>query len=274
MNNKWIVTSDIANIKFPHSIVYDQIRYIYGIRSIKLHDSGLTKFIPICHTYDGTLKPIAVNNTLMSNDKSVLIWKVFKKDSHIVFFVEHKSIDSKTHSCTFHKYIVEPDNLFEFKMDQIKINEFPEKISKDYLIFNQIDGLYLASKLEPDESDPDYYWGKYLFEFYDETTNEIFKPANISDGKGQLIHFCTLINDCYNIVYSVRKQIKGRPREFTYTIYTAQTTDFRLFTEISEIKVNNDITDSIWYCYPDITDVILLNQDDFGKSKPTLVAIA
>ena len=269
-NNNWIITSKILNIKFPHSIVHNKVRYVYGIRSVS--DSGLTKFIPICHTFNESLVPISVNDTLINSDKSILIWNVIRDKEHYVFFVEHKSIHGKVHSCTFHKYIVKPDDLF--KMDKYQVNSFPVKISKDYLIFNQCNNIYLASKLEKDINDPDYYWGKYLFEFYDEATDKLFKPLlgaqSRDNDKGHIIHSCSFNGKHYNVVFSIRKQIKSR--SFKYCIYSAHTIDFRSFSEISEIKVHNDITSSKWYCYPDITDIILINQDDFGKSKPTLVA--
>ena len=86
MDNNWIITSKIANIKFPHSIVHNGIRYVYGIRSIKLVDSGLTKFIPICHTYKGDMNLISVNDTLIDSDRSILIWNITRKGPHYVLF--------------------------------------------------------------------------------------------------------------------------------------------------------------------------------------------
>ena len=48
------------------------------------------------------------------------------------------------------------------------------------------------------------------------------------------------------------------------------------FYNTKEIKVKNNLSSSKWYCYPEIFKknneyFILLNQDDFGKIKKTLI---
>ena len=47
------------------------------------------------------------------------------------------------------------------------------------------------------------------------------------------------------------------------------------FYNTEEINVNNSISQSDWYCYPEIFNdsnnyYVLMNQDDFGKNKETL----
>ena len=136
-----------------------------------------------------------------------------------------------------------------------------------------------GSKIERDEDRPDYYWGKYLFLFQnnEDSYRPIFdKHINYKKDKGHLLHFISdkTDNEEYIVILSVRNFIGNN--NYNYLLYSSCTKNFKYFYNTHLVEVDNKISDSIWYCYPEIFRVengykILLNQDDFGKEKNTLL---
>ena len=135
----------------------------------------------------------------------------------------------------------------------------------------------MASKIEKDEERPEYYWGKYLFAFYKDNKKIIPKFDNIVNykkDKGHLIHYVEKINNNYSVVFSIRHKYDDK-NEYYYKLYTAKSLDLINFYNTEEIYVDNSISQSDWYCYPEIFNnsnnyYVLMNQDDFGKNKNTL----
>jgi hypothetical protein len=85
-----------------------------------------------------------------------------------------------------------------------------------------------------------------------------------------------LISKKYIIIFSIRHKCEDNPTNYYYKIYLSYTTDFKNFYDTREIEIQNNITTSKWYCYPEIFKennkyFVLLNQDDFGKEKETLI---
>lgn len=187
--------------------------------------------------------------------------------------------------------IIKKENFEEFIISKI------EKIDlEDYLISTIFKNITISSKIEIDEERPDYYWGKYLFYFQNENKN-FYKPifdniVNYDKDKGHLIHYIeekenidlykwefdndgNCVYKKYFVIFSIRHKYESKD-EYYYKIYSCYSDDLKYFYFTQEIQIHNKITNSNWYCYPEIFKkdykyFILLNQDDFGKEKETLV---
>ena len=98
-----------------------------------------------------------------------------------------------------------------------------------------------------------------------------------SKDKGHLLHFIKEIEKDKNlIVFSIRHKEENKKNAYIYKIYSSYTEYFINFYYTKEIKFDNNITDSKWYCYPECFEengelFVLINQDDFGKNKKTLL---
>ena len=86
-------------------------------------------------------------------------------------------------------------------------------------------------------------------------------------------------NCVYNkhfVIFSIRHKFEKEPTKYYYKIYSAYSDDLKYFYNTKEIKIENNITHTSWYCYPEIFKkdtkyYVLLNQDDFGAKKETLL---
>ena len=245
--------------------------YIFGIKSIKIND--LAKFNIICFKYDlifNLLKEINIDHMF---EKSTLIWDIKETKYYLVFLIEQKSINKTIHSCEYFNYFIKKDHIENFKVSKIEKNNL-----KNHLISKIFDNYILSSKIERDEERLDYYWGKYLFLFYNKDIE--YKPnfdkiVDYSKDKGHLLHYIEKIKDEYTIIFSIRHKVKNN-NQYYYKLYTAKSVDLINFYNTKEIMVENNITETKWYCYPDVFKkdgeyFILLNQDDFGKTKKTLI---
>lgn len=149
---------------------------------------------------------------------------------------------------------------------------------ENHLISKIYNNFILSSKIEIDEERPEYYWCKYLFLFFKDKKS--YRPTfdnivNYSKDKGHLLHYIEKNGEEYIIIFSIRHKYKDK-NEYYYNIYSTKSLDLINFYDTKKIFINNNITNSKWYCYPEIfvknnEYYILLNQDDFGKNKKTLV---
>lgn len=266
------IIKKIQNIKFPKIINFNNIYYIFGIDQYKIKNK-LNKFILKCYKYDYNLKFIKEIKINYNFKKSTLIWQIIEKDNFFTFIIEQKSINNIKQSCTVSKYFIKKENLEKFIISKIEnipiVNHLISKLYKNYIF---------SSKIEIDEGRPNYYWGKYLFLFYKDNISyrpEFDKIIDYSKDKGHLLHYLEKINDEYIIIFSIRHKIKNK-NEYYYNLYSAKSLDLINFYNTKEIKVKNNLSSSKWYCYPEIFKknneyFILLNQDDFGKIKKTLI---
>jgi hypothetical protein len=267
------IEKKIMNIKFPKIICYKRFWYIYGINSVIDKTINLNKFILECFKYDKNFNFIKKLDIKYDFEKSTLIWQIIDIKDYFIFLIEQKSVNKIKHSCKYYKYYVKKSNLEKFDISKIENIELENHlISKLY--YNYI----LASKIEIDEERPDYYWGKYLFCFIQD--NKSYTPnfdalVDYNKDKGHLIHFIEKKEDQYSIFFSIRHKYENK-NEYYYNIYSAQSKDLINFYETKKIQIENNLSDSDWYCYPEIFKnnneyYILLNQDDFGKHKNTLI---
>jgi len=273
------ILKKINNNKFSNIIEINNHFYIFGIESININ--ALNKFILFYDIYTidfKFLKRIKINYNFK---ESSLIWDICEYNNEYVFLIEQKSIDLINHRCKFYKYYINKENIQDFKINKI------EKIElEDHLISKIYNNYLLTSKIEIDEERPTYYWGKYLFYFQDE--NQIFyKPifdniVNYEKDKGHILHYIETYNDekClykkYFIVFSIRHKYEHEQIKYYYKIYSAYSDDLKYFYNTKEIQIEDNISDSKWYCYPEIFKkenkyYILMCQDDFGKEKESLL---
>lgn len=266
--------------------------YIFGAKIIK--NGNLTYFRPIIYTINDEYK--IINEKLIEFDYSFLtsyfIRQVTEHKNDIQLIVESRTMHINEQSVINFDIKIKK-NLDEITIDSIsKLNTFDNY----YNIYNYNNNI-LSSKLEIDEERPDYYWGKYLFAFQNEN-KEFYRPTfdNIVDytkDKGHLLHFIeeskhinklkwdfdndgNCVYNKYLIIFSIRHKYEKEPTKYYYKIYSAYSDDLKYFYNTKEIKVENPITESMWYCYPEIFKInnkyyILLNQDDFGQEKESLL---
>ena len=80
----------------------------------------------------------------------------------------------------------------------------------------------------------------------------------------------------YLCVFSIRHVNKDDKTKYNYQLYYAYTDDFHYFYNTTSIKIINTLTESKWYCYPEIfkkdgKHYALMNQDDFGQKKESIL---
>ena len=275
------IIKKINNNKFSNIIEFNNYYYIFGIESKNLKNN-INKFIIFFEKYDLNFIFLEKKEINYIFDKSTLIWDIIENNEYFIFLVEQKSIDLKNHNCIFYKYFIFKNNLENFIIHKI------EKIElENYLISKIFFDNILGSKIEIDEERPEYYWGKYLFHFKDKD-NIFYKPefdniVDYSTDKGHLLHYIEEIENINNIfdkkyfiIFSIRHKCDKELNKYYYRIYSSYTKDLRYFYNTNVITINNNITNSEWYCYPEIFKkenkyYILLNQDDFGKEKESLL---
>ena len=260
------------NIKFPKIIKFNNNYFIFGIKNIIINN--LSKFNIFYTIYDKSFNFIKEYDIDYKFEKSTLIWDIIDEQNNYIFLIEQKSIDLKIHSTNFYKYYVLKENIESFKVEKI------ENINlENHLISKIKNNIYFTSKITIDEERPDYYWGKYLFLFYNKIP---YQPnfdsiVDYSKDKGHLLHFIKEIEkDKYFIIFSIRHKEENTIDIYFYKIYSSYTNNFTDFYNTKKIIFNNIITNSKWYCYPECFEenneiFILINQDDFGKNKKTLL---
>lgn len=285
------IIKKLNNNKFSNIIKNNDVYYIFGINSINVNKET-NKFVIYYDKYSLEFNFIEKKNIDYYFGNSTLIWDILEENNTFIFLLEQKSIHPEKHECKFYRYYIKKENLELFKVDKIEPidleNHLISKIFKNYI---------MASKIEIDEERPDYYWGKYLFQFQNDK-KQFYTPNfdNIIDytkDKGHLLHFIeekkhinklkwdfdndgNCVYNKYFVIFSIRHKFEKEPTKYYYKIYSAYSDDLKYFYNTKEINIENNITDSSWYCYPEIFKkdnkyYILLNQDDFGKEKNSLL---
>jgi hypothetical protein len=272
-----IVQKTISNLKFPAVLVHRGAIYCFGIESVAVDDC-LNRFVLVMDVYDSGFNFVERRGIGRDFTNSSLIWDISEVDDCFVFLFEEKSIDVKEHTSQFYKLFVTKDDVTKFHIYKT------EMISNGKLLVSKtINGYLLSSEIEQDEERPDYYWGKYLFRFKD-PSGEFYRPefdgiVDYEKDKGHIIHFVEFLKEQqqYRVVFSIRRKHPDDKNKYYYTICASTTTDLVRFSNTHQVTIDNSLTNSTWYCYPSVFKtgngyLALLNQDDFGKEKDTLVA--
>lgn len=285
------IIKKINNNKFSNIIEFNNYYYIFGIKTKNI-ENNINKFIIFYEKYNLDFIFLEKNNINYIFNESTLIWNISENNEYFIFLIEQKSIDLKHHTTIFYNYFILKNNLEKFIVNNI------EKIElENYLISKIFNNNILGSKIEIDEERPDYYWGKYLFHFKDQN-NIFYTPVfdNIIDynlDKGHLLHYIEenkninshiwdfnndgdIIYKKFFIIFSIRHKCLNNSVEYYYKIYSSFSEDLKYFYDTKEIIIENNITYSEWYCYPEIFKkkdkyYVLLNQDDYGKYKESLL---
>lgn len=285
------ILKTINNNKFSKIIKHNDLFYIFGISAI-VHNNNINKFCIFYDKYNMDFQLIEKKQISYEFERSTLVWDITEEKEYYIFLIEQKSIDLLKHECQFYKYFIKKENLDDFKIEKI------EKIElENHLISKIFKNYIMASKIEIDEERPYYYWGKYLFYFQNEN-KDFYRPTfdNIVDytkDKGHLLHFIeekkhinklkwdfdndgNCVYKKYVAIFSIRHKFEKEPTKYYYKIYSAYSDDLKYFYHTQEIKIENNLTDSTWYCYPEVFKkdnkyYILLCQDDFGSNKETLL---
>ena len=271
---KILIFKKLKNIKFSNIIHKNNSYFIYGIDSLHV-SKNISKFIIFYEVYDNNFDFVKKVNINYDFKLSTLIWDIIENNIQYIFLIEQKSVNKNKHQSKFYKYYINKENIEDFKVNKI------EKIElENFLIFKIYKDKIISSKIEIDEERPDYYWGKYLFNFMDENKN-FYKPefdniVNYSKDKGHLIHFIENNNNTYLVIFSIRHKYKNDQKKYYYKIYSAYSDNLKKFYNTKEVKITNKLTSSEWYCYPEVFKkdnkyYVLLNQDDFGKEKESLL---
>lgn len=276
------ILKKINNIKCPKIINKNNFFYIFGMKIVNENiENKIVKFNLFYEKYSLNFDFIEEKNIdfKYDNNYSFFIRDILEYNNEYIFLIENKSIDKHIQTTNHIKCFIKKEDLENFKINKI------EKIDlENYLIFKIKYGIIFSSKIEIDEERPDYYWGKYLFNFRDEN-NYFYNPkfdkiVDYEKDKGHLLHYIEELdinnpNKLYFIIFTIRHKLEDNPTAYYYKIYLSYTHDFKNFFNTREIEIQNNITDSKWYCYPEIFKsngkfFVLLNQDDFGKEKDTL----
>lgn len=280
------IIKELNNNKFPKIVLHANKYYIFGILSKTMANNNgnnnninLNKFVIFYETYDLDFNFILKKEITHSFEKSTLIWDIIENDNYYIFLIEQKSIHLTKHECTFYKYYIIKKELEMFQIAKIETINI-----ENCLVSKMYQNYILSSKIEIDEERPNYYWGKYLFYFIDKTGHE-YRPnfdtiLNYTKDKGHIIHFIEKDKktNIHTIIFSIRHKSELIPDTYYYNIYCAQSEDLINFYNTQQIKINNSLSNSKWYCYPVIfkqnnTYYVILNQDDFGKGKSNLLGI-
>jgi len=284
------IIKTIENVKFPKLLRHNNLYYLFGIDSENV-TTNVNKFILFYEIYDIDFNFIKKKYINHSFDKSTLIWDISENEEEYIFLIEQKSIDYYKHKTQCYKYFIKKRNIEQFKIEKIEKMDL-----ENHLICKIYKKNIYASKIEIDEERPEYYWGKYLFCFQNDK-NDFYKPTfdnivNYNKDKGHLLHYiqeninidshkCNFDNDGnpvirkYFIIFSIRHKYDNQCTKYYYKIYSAYSDDLIYFYDTKEIIINDNVSCSKWYCYPEIFTkndkyYILLCQDDFGKEKETL----
>lgn len=147
--------------------------------------------------------------------------------------------------------------------------------SQDCFVFKILDSNVFASKISVDEDNPDYFWGKYLFEFEidGETVHPTFDEiVDYEKDKGHVIHSVRRTESGeWEMLFSIRHWT-GEHHEFIYKIYTALSLNLIDFHDTKEVEIDNMSDYTEWVSYPSYCeDLIVCNQDEFGKYKGVII---
>lgn len=207
-----------------------------------------------------------INGYLENMNISVWIRNLYVKENDYHMLIEiKKNIENKYFEADF--LLIKTRDFLNFYLEI----EYPYK---NCFLFNLYNDIAFISEIDNLDN---FIWGIYLFSFKigNETIVPIFdKYVDYSKDKGHVMH--GLLWDskrkCHTILFSIRHEIE--PKKHIYQIYSADTIDFKNFTNTRKLNVEHDT--SQWFCYPFSfafkgKEFMICNQDDFGKEKEPVV---
>jgi dTDP-4-amino-4,6-dideoxygalactose transaminase len=270
----------ISSIRYPKIIFFNNKILLFG-STIFTHQNNVYKYLINYFELNDNFDIISKKNIIDLNlfidnyfdNINISSWvrNITIKDSYLEFLIEIKTnIDNSEYK---HKYLIlKTNNLIDF-IEVERINKYDDRF-----IFYINDKLLLASKILKTNE----FWGKYLFNniINNQEIEPIFdKYVSHSEDTGHLCHNVQLIDDYYEILFSIRKKIDNylnysNNLPYIYECYVAKTKDFINFYDTEKLKIGNFKTE--FFSYPSIFTInnvlyLICNQDDFGKLKNPLI---
>jgi hypothetical protein len=273
---------DILGLRNPKIFLYNKKIYLIGSKKF-MQKENITKYAIFISELDNnfnllesTSKFIKIDNLDYLENIYLSAWvrDINVKDNICFLNIEIKE-NIQDQSFTHKNYLIETIDLREFNI--IKKYEFNDFLFKEYV--NKKDEYLFTSFLSRDEEDKDYFWGKYLFNFFKNKKQLIPKfdsIVNYSKDKGHLLHNLYEINNKFHILFSIRKKSKLHPSGFIYKIYFAESDDLENYYNTREVLVNFETVDYNWLSYPHWfyiggEDYIVCNGDNFGKTEYPII---
>jgi len=261
-------------LRYPKVFFFKNNTYIIGSDVVNSKNNQ-KQYWPCFYKLDDEFNIISEKKIFETFDRSDINISLWIRDINIneegIFFNFELKENINNESYKHNNYLVFTNDLEKF--------EFVKKYDYNIFIFKDFENRLLMSNLTKDEEFPDFFWGKYLFEFIINGEKIIPTFDNIVDykkDKGHLVHDVLKKNGgVYDMLFSIRHLINNTP-DFIYKFYTSKTTDFINFYDTKEIIIENNINDTKWCSYPNIfkknTNLYsVTNQDDFGKNKNVLL---
>lgn len=278
------IKRSFQTIKFPKIICNGN--FIFGIKPYNLIGDKTT-FKIVLYENKSFFENLTFIKEFDLDLQSPMVRCLNEKDNNIYLIIEDKiNLNNLWNNISY---------LYIFDIKNLKLKKIKQLDNSENLLYFDTFNLKISSKIEKDEDNPNFFWGKYLFNFMD-MDNNFYKPefddiVNYSEDKGHILHYIeesnkkmvydfdnegNPVSKKYFIIFSIRHKNKDNAKSYHYKIYSAYSDDLKYFYDTKEIEINNNLTDSKWYCYPEVLKkdnkyFVLLNQDDFGKEKKSLL---
>ena len=259
-------------------IIKFQENFILLGSSLYKQENKVKKYVLVSYLLDNQFN--VINNTknildfknideIYLDDIYTSIWlrDLYHKNNQYYLLVEFKkNIENKYF--LHNNYYITTNTFLDFK--------YESKVKTSDFLFSTYKNIQFISKIQDISN---FNWGVYLFEFIKNKVKYVPIFDNCVDfknDKGHALHSITKKKDCFEILFSIRKQLNENELNFKYQIYTAETKDFINFYNTKEIQINDFKDSPKWYSYPSIfykdkKEYIICNQDDFGKETNPLI---
>lgn len=298
MKINFIKQINIFGLRYPKMIFFQNQLYVFGskLKQRQVYPNGeiqvfnektppevlheckenqINKYSEICYVLDNNFNIIEIRDDFCFDKKyknnimySTFIRNVVEKGGKLYFNVEFKENINN-------KYFINNNKQF-FTTDVVTFQLEKEYENTNFLYVDDKHILF-TSKIEKDEQNPDYFWGKYLFEFIhnDKKYNPYFDSVvDYKKDKGHKIHNIIQLNtNEYIMLFTIRHYLGNN--EHKYEVYTSKTSDFVNFQETNLIEYERK-EQSLWLSYPHLFEYnnkwfMISNQNDFGKWKEPII---
>lgn len=264
---KFLKKIDIK-LRNPKIIEFNDKLYLFGS---KLNKKDGLKCQYLLFKYELSKDYDIIDNTqyqITFNDDiniSNFLRNITIENDKLVLLIEDKINLGNTYKQLY--YLYNTFDIVNFSKETINLGH------DNFFYFGEYDKKKLCSKIEIDDEDPDFFWGKYLFYFMEENCN--FLPSfdscvSYEKDKGHVIHHVEedKIHIIYTVLFSIRKKIKKN--DYKYEIFITKTHDFKIFFDTKDVLLINN--ENKWHSYPCIFNFnnkkyLACNGDDFGKEK-------
>jgi hypothetical protein len=294
--------TQLPNTKFAVPLVVHEGVWIFSLRQCR--EGLFTRFAVTARLYSRSFEMLreAAVPELDSHNQSYLVWHARRvrgasaapdRSQHLLadLLVERKSVGTKSMQ-SVHMRVALQLGRQKLRVLRMEPLDAPGEASRGelgrLLFYPPTPQMRLSSTITKDPTRPHDYRGKYLFAFRvndTETTPTFDAHLDYATDKGQLLHWIKAEAGGpgrFRVVLSVRTMPHGDGVS-VYSLYQATTTDFVAFTQTQPLTVvaskraSKHDAPSRWYCYPQFFErdgriFAIVNQDDFGKAKPALVA--